>query len=269
MSAAGKARDFLACAWTLGPDLPARADILWRQTKNLRARVGLGRYHPKDTFSVRSHFGLLHFRDNFGDITNLTNLLYRRIYELPLRPGEGAVLDVGSNIGMAAVWFRAQMPGQPIHCFEPVLENTRLTSINCPEATVNQVAVGAAAGTLTLDVDEDAVMASSIPWRTAGAKREVAMVSLDDYVRDHGIEQIAVLKIDAEGMELDVLRGARETLTRTQQIVLETHGNERHSRTIAALQEAGFVVHRESFAGSTGMVYGARERAARSAVRSR
>lgn len=166
MNAVRKVADFVGCARSLGPDAGARTAILWRQTKNLRVRLRLGRYHPREVFSVRTRFGELHFRDNFGDITNLTNLLYRRVYELPRTPASGAVLDVGANIGMAAVWFRALLPGQRIHCFEPLVENTRLVALNCPEAVIHTVAVGAGPGTLELDVDEDAVMATSIPWRT-------------------------------------------------------------------------------------------------------
>jgi FkbM family methyltransferase len=267
MSAFGRIGDFVACAWKLGPDMGARASILWRETKNLRVRFGLGRHHPQQSYAVRTRFGTLHFRDNFGDVTNLTNLLYRGVYTLPRAPREGVVLDVGANIGMAAVWFRQLMPGRPIHCFEPLVENTRMVALNCPEAVIHRVAVGAAPGELVLAVDEDAVMASSIPWRQVAERRHVDVICLDDHVRSHGIDRIAVLKIDAEGMELDVLRGAVETLRRTDQIVLETHGTERHEATIAALNEAGFTVHRAEFCGTTGMVYGAREPAARAALR--
>lgn len=258
MSAARKVADFVGCARSLGPDAGARTAILWRQTKNLRVRFGLGRYHPRDVFSVRTRFGVLHFRDNFGDITNLTNLLYRRVYELPRAPAPGAVLDVGANIGMAAVWFRSLLSGERIHCFEPLVENTRLVALNCPEAVIHTMAVGAGPGTLELDVDEDAVMATSIPWRTRAERRQVPVVCLDEHIREHGLERISVLKIDAEGMELDVLQGAQETLRRTDQIVLETHGRERHGATISALEAAGFTVHREAFGSATGMVYGAR-----------
>jgi FkbM family methyltransferase len=266
MTPGRKIADFLGCAWTLGDDAGSRAAILWRETKNLRVRLRLDRYHPNDRFELRTRFGTLHFRDNFGDITNLTNLLYRRVYALPRSPADGAVLDVGGNIGMAAVWFRAILPGRPIHCFEPLVENARLIALNCPEAVVHPVAVGAAGGELVLDVDEDAVMASSVPWMPVAEQRRVEMVCLDDHIRAHGIERIAVLKIDAEGMELDVLRGAQETLLRTDQVVLETHGIDRHAATISALTEAGFGIPQQEFGVTTGMVFGARERAGATAV---
>ena len=41
---------------------------------------------------------------------------------------------------------------------------------------------------------------------------EVEIVSLDEFARSRGIEHIDLLKIDTEGAELDVLRGARELI---------------------------------------------------------
>jgi FkbM family methyltransferase len=258
MSALRKTGDFVGCALALGPDTAARAAILWRETHNLRVRLGLGRHHPNEVFTLRTTFGTLHFRNNFGDITNLTNLLYREVYRLPRRATQGAILDVGANIGMAAVWFQVRYPGHEMHCFEPLAENTRLIALNAPAARINQVAVGAAAGSTVFAVDGDAVMASSIPYARAAGSRTVEVIALDDYVRTHGITQVAVLKIDAEGMELDVLAGARETLQRTDQIAMETHGSNRHETVIQRLADAGFRIERQNYSGATGLVFAAR-----------
>jgi FkbM family methyltransferase len=266
LSALRKIADFTRCALTLGPDTAARAAILWAETRNLRVRLGLGRHQPQNTFSLRTTFGTLHFRDNFGDITNLTNLLYREVYLLPVPPVEGAVLDVGANIGMAAVWFGVRYPGHEVHCFEPLAENTRLVALNAPQAITNLVAVGGGAGTTTFAVDRDAVMASSIPYDRAAQQRTVEVIALDDYVRARGITRVAILKIDAEGMELEVLAGAAETLRRTHQIAMETHGRTRHQTVLDELRKAGFRIEREEFSGSTGLVFAARPAAQPSAA---
>lgn len=258
MSVLGKSSDFVRCALALGSDFPAKAAILWRQTRNLRMRFGLGRYRPNELFTLRTTFGKLYLRDNFGDITNLTDLLCREIYRLPRAGGEGVVLDVGANIGMAAVWFAVRYPRRPIHCFEPLAENTRLVSLNAPSARVNMVAVGAARGTVSLAVDSDGVMASSIPYARAAEHREVRVIPLDDYVSEQGIEKIAVMKIDVEGMELDVLSGAQLALTRTDQVAIETHGETRHKDVLQRLTGAGFAIERESYSGATGLVFAAR-----------
>jgi FkbM family methyltransferase len=255
-----KLRDFALCAATLGSGPAAKCEILWRETKNLRVRLGVATHRPERVFHLDTRYGVLHFRDNFGDITNLPNLLYRQVYALP-DPGEpGDVLDVGANIGLAAVWFRHRFPGRRIHCFEPLADNVRMIRLNCPEARVRQVAVGAARARATLSADPDRIMASSIPCRWDTEAVEVDVLPLDEYVEAERIERIAVLKIDTEGMELDVLAGAHRTLDATRQAILETHGEERHREVVAVLESAGFRIRAQEFGPETGMVFAARDR---------
>jgi FkbM family methyltransferase len=257
---AEKLRDFVGCAMKLGAGPADRWRILWRQTKNLRARFGLSRYHPTSLFSLQTVYGRLWFRDNFGDITNLPGLLYHEVYAPPRPLGQGAILDVGANIGLAAAWFAHRFPGHAIHCFEPLTANARLIALNCPGATVNETAVGSAPGTIDLQVDADSVMATSIDTRWATSARQVPVVRLDDYAMARGVDRVAMLKIDTEGMELDVLGGAAATLARTELVAMETHGASRHRGSIALLRGAGFQVDREEFSGATGFVIASRPR---------
>ena len=257
MNSLRKIRNFVSCARALGPDNKAKLAILWRQTRNLRVSLGLQNHRPREVFTLRTKFGTLHFRDNFGDITNLTDMLFGEVYLLPEAPGDGVIIDVGANIGLAAVWFGSLYPGRPIHCFEPLADNARMIGLNAPSAHINRVAIGATRGTATLAVDADEVMASTIPYAHAAGMRTVDVTSLDDYVAQQGIERVAILKIDTEGMELDVLAGAKTALRRTDSIAIETHGPERHRETIRALREAGCRLQREEFDGSTGLVFAA------------
>lgn len=254
----GKVGTFAGCALALGSDSGSKLKIFWRQTKNVRVRLGLAHHEPGRTFEIDTTYGRLHLRDNFGDITNVPNLLWREVYQLPAPVSEGAILDVGANIGLAAVWFRTRVPGHPIHCFEPLAENTRMVRLNCPEAVVNTVAVGSEPGEVELQVDRDAVMGSSISTRWATQPRKVPVVTLDDYTDEHGIENVAVLKVDTEGMELNVFAGAPRTLARTAQVAMETHGRDRHDRAIEILRNAGMRIARADFDGDTGMVFAVR-----------
>jgi hypothetical protein len=74
----------------------------------------------------------------------------------------------------------------------------------------------------------------------------------------HGIDKVAAIKMDAEGMELEILEGAPETLSRTQEIAMETHGRDKHDAVMQLLKRRGFSIVAESFAGSTGLVFGSR-----------
>lgn len=228
------------------------------QTKSGRVRAQISRYHPRERFSIETTHGRLTIRDNFGDITTVTDLLCHEVYG-GLRPlGEGQVLDVGANIGMAAKWFAHRYPGHRIHCFEPVRDAADMIALNCPEAVVNRVAVAGEAGDIELNVDEDDVIASSIPTQWATRPTRFATIRLDDYCDRHGIDRIAALKIGAEGMELDVLRGATEALHRTDQVAMQTHGRDRHEESLTRLRAAGFEITRATFGDATGFLFATR-----------
>ena len=101
-------------------------------------------------------------------------------------------------------------------------------------------------------------MASTIDYARAAGTRTLDVITLDEHARAHGTERVAFLKIDTEGMELDVLRGATETLARTGVIAMETHGRERHDAIIGMLGSRGFRIDRERFDGRTGFVFASR-----------
>ncbi|MGH7502349.1 MAG: FkbM family methyltransferase [Longimicrobiales bacterium] len=258
MTAVRKMLDLAACALELGTNPASSWALLWAQTKNLRVRGHVAHHHPKRVYSIDTTFGRLFFRDNFGDITNLTNLLHREVYA-GVRPlDDGVVLDVGANIGLAAAWIAHRHPGHTTHCFEPVPDAARMIPLNCSQATVNQVAVGESAGQIELRVDADGVIASSIATRWATRPVRFQTIRLDDYVLQHDIADVALLKIDAEGMELSILFGATGTLSRTDQVALETHGLDRHRAVIDFLLGEGMSITCEAFQDTTGLVFAAR-----------
>ena len=205
LRALDRLRDYVLCALALGADPRARGAILWRETKALRARLGLAAFHPTEVYALPTVYGRLYFRDNFGDISNLVDLFYRRVYRVRSLSEEGVILDVGANIGLAAAWFAFHNRGRDIYCFEPLAASAALIKLNCPAAVVEPVAVGEQRGRVRLNVDRDQVMASRIPcpWETVEAELDV--VSLDEFARERGLDQVALMKIDTEGMEMDVL----------------------------------------------------------------
>jgi hypothetical protein len=76
------------------------------------------------------------------------------------------------------------------------------------------------------------------------------VVTLDEQVAAHGVERVAFLKIDTEGMELAVLAGATHTLARTSVIALETHERHRHTGYSVSCESTGFgSIVRSSTAG--------------------
>jgi len=140
-----------------------------------------------------------------------------------LRPGD-VVVDVGANFGLTALAaFTTVGPRGQMHAFEPhprifrfLLGNIEL---NGAEAVVTpyNLALGERAGTVFL-TDERADDQNSVSPDTTGLR--VPMSTLDDAVAQ--LPRIALLKIDVEGYEQFVLRGATMTLARTDCVYFES-----------------------------------------------
>ncbi len=254
----GQLTRFLRTANALGRTNGERAALLWRLSKNLRVRLGVARYHPAEVYTLATRFGPVHLRDNFGDVTNLPDLLVDNVYRVTVVEGDGVILDVGANIGLFARWAAEHNPGRAIHCFEPLPDNAAMIRRNCPSAVVNNAGVGREPGVVKLGVDAHGIMATSVTQRWDTSAAEFPVVTLDDYARDQGIQRVAFLKCDTEGMELEVLDGARDLLRRTARAALETHGLDRHRGTLERLTAAGLTIDAEGHGATTGFVHASR-----------
>ena len=145
------------------------------------------------------------------------------VLERYLKPGD-VFVDVGANIGyLTAIGASLVGPSGQVHSFEPVPEYfRRLETLHAQNPSyninVNQVALGDRRGTAEIAQAAD----GNIGWNTmvpgllegnaARARHSVAMQRLDEYLAERGVTKVALLKIDAEGFELPVLRGASSFL---------------------------------------------------------
>jgi FkbM family methyltransferase len=141
-----------------------------------------------------------------------------------LRPGDRAV-DVGANKGAYLYWMRRAVgPAGAVYAFEPqpglarYLEAAR-ERMGWGNVSVREVALSDAPGRGTLHVPgwENSPGASLEP-EAGGTPREVAVDTLDRQLEPAG--RIALVKIDVEGHELAVFRGASRTLSAHRPVLL-------------------------------------------------
>lgn len=136
-------------------------------------------------------------------------------------PGTVAI-DAGAHIGLFTVTMaRAVGPQGRVLSFEPTETNARVlertVGLNGLAGVVScrREALAAERGFAEFYVDEhESSNANSLVQRAGavGAVR-VPTVSVDDVAAEHE-EPVSCMKIDVEGTELDVLRGAERTLAR-------------------------------------------------------
>ncbi|SDJ63858.1 MULTISPECIES: FkbM family methyltransferase [Bradyrhizobium] len=123
-------------------------------------------------------------------------------------PGQrlGTVFDVGANQGQSAAEFRRKFPTAEIHCFEPNPDCCRTLESMDPKLNVHQIALGNETGRIGFDRSNSQ---SEMYTVTEGpASEQVELDTLDNFVSKNGIEHIDFLKIDTEGYDLNVIRGA-------------------------------------------------------------
>lgn len=130
------------------------------------------------------------------------------------------VVDVGANFGIYS-YHLARM-GKDVEAFEPLPRcASTITAYRSPRIRVHKVALSSATGTLKLFTPvikgvPYTAWSSFTPVVGPHETREVPVRALDDY----SFEDISLVKIDVEGHELEVLKGAVQTLSREQPVVL-------------------------------------------------
>lgn len=136
--------------------------------------------------------------------------------DLALRAGGvriSTVFDVGANVGQSALDFSRAFPEATIWSFEPFAEPYRelVRATSGRRVRCFQLALGAEPGTKRVAPDDQSTDSSLVETSPSASSRpveEVRVETVDRFAREHGIERIDLLKVDTEGMDLDVLRGA-------------------------------------------------------------
>lgn len=146
------------------------------------------------------------------------------------------MIDVGANYGVfSLVASRLVGNGGKVIAFEParstfsVFErNLALNGIR--NVTALRVALSEAPGKLRLYHNIDATRNSLAPSPDAQDFEEVEVRTLDEVAKEHSIGRVGFLKIDVEGADELVCRGAIQTLRRSFPPVLFEHNRDSAAR---------------------------------------
>jgi FkbM family methyltransferase len=131
------------------------------------------------------------------------------------------VLDVGAHYGEWSESLLSQEGNQPtLHLFEPgAYSAARAKSVIGDRGEVHQTALSDRSGEGCLQiVHEGAGSNSVVPFtdsqRVSGQTEPITLTTMDDFCADRGIDRVRLLKVDAEGHDLAVMRGAERMLDR-------------------------------------------------------
>jgi FkbM family methyltransferase len=149
-------------------------------------------------------------------------------------PRDGVVVDVGANVGIFALQLAQAVPRGRVFAFEPthhafarLKRNLELNPELSPRVEAVQAFVSAAS-------DQRPSLSAYASWRVDGSSfgthplhggteksaEGIGAVSLDDFAAQRGLHRVDFIKIDTDGHELEVLRGARGLLARHRPVVV-------------------------------------------------
>jgi FkbM family methyltransferase len=141
------------------------------------------------------------------------------LYRTLLRPNQ-VFVDVGANVGVYSILAYSIAPPSRILAFEPshrhcAVWHENVTANGVQSATLLQAAVSDAAGTALFLMSPKLPANNRLVTGEAAADRyttSVSTVMLDAICADFAIQRIGFLKVDVEGAEPKVLRGATRLL---------------------------------------------------------
>ena len=140
-------------------------------------------------------------------------------------PPDGVFLDVGANVGIhtLAVARHLDAGGGAVIAFEPHPVNHGILLHNIRQNRLRHVVAEDLGLAAAPEILTGTASADGGNWSLASRgeyRFEVRLVRLDDYLRDHPVPRIDLMKIDVEGAEVGVLRGARETIERFHPLIV-------------------------------------------------
>ena len=168
---------------------------------------------------------MLDLLQSTGTFYEIDLLAYMETLDLP----DGVIVDVGANIGNHAI-FMASFLG-PVTAFEPypvilpVLK--RNLEANPVDVKLFEVGLGAKPSRGALVAEAGNIGAAHIVEGD-----DVEIDTLDRFNLD-----VALMKVDVEGMELEVLQGAVETLKRCRPHLFLECGTRKHFHVLRAFLE--------------------------------
>lgn len=147
------------------------------------------------------------------------------------------LMDVGANKGQTIAMLQRVLGRPRIHAFEPNQSLVRavLTPAHGanPDIVINAGALGAEEGRLSFHQCENDELSSFLPLQNdernpfkdhaITSDASVPVWTLDQYAETHQLPPVDLLKIDTQGYDLQVLRGARGQLLagRVRLVMLE------------------------------------------------
>lgn len=160
------------------------------------------------------------------------------------------IVDVGAYLGEqgdTTQVFAEAFPSNRVFAFEPFMKNYNVLVKNTKKhtnvkpfclalsdeerkGTLYVTAASSSSSLLEVNFDEVNKLKKQYSRAIKQVKEEsIEITTLDKFAEKEGISEIAILKIDTQGTELSVLKGARKILNKTALIMFENNNHQSYN----------------------------------------
>jgi FkbM family methyltransferase len=191
-----------------------------------RATIRLPRSNNVFSAFIPNSTGSVLIRLGTSDVAAFEHVFVKKEYEFRLREKPSIIVDVGANVGMSAVYFSQRYPDARVIAIEPEPGNFDILSRNSERFT-NIVPVHAGLwnrdGYVTIRDGGQGNWGMRVSDVTEPSDSLVRALRIQTLLKKYNIQQIDLLKIDAEGAECEILEDFPSWIDRVRFICAELH----------------------------------------------
>ena len=175
----------------------------------------------------------LHARFKTTDLSMIKQVLFEKEYDFNMKPVPAVIVDVGANIGAAAIYFANKFPGAKIFALEPEAANFRLLQQNVlAYSNITPIHAALWSKECTLEITNAFASEREAAYVTreaasgmadAGSRQNVQTMHMAGILKQYDISYVDLLKIDIEGAEREVFENQPEWLSKVGVIAIELH----------------------------------------------
>ena len=170
------------------------------------------------------------YPNNLDDqVLKLDRQVFQRLAALGYSPN--VVFDVGASDGVWSFYMKQVLPQTNFYLFEPLIDHSpdyrqfieEALRIH-PSFSLHKYALGEKKGVVTMTVFENILASTALSVSPPDQQTylvEVPMLTLDEAIANFKLPQPQVIKIDTQGNELSILKGATQTLAQVDILFLE------------------------------------------------
>jgi len=236
----------------IGKRLSDKIAIFKLLTKHVLVNRGLAKFsgnlHKPINCIFKNFPFTIYLRDNGTDANIFYDVFINECYKTSSY-APAVIYDLGTNIGIASLYFASVFPKAKIYGFEPMPGNYEVAKLNYSsiknESQVYELAVGNENKDIFLNIDEYNSGAHRVCDESSSERKykiPIKMLRLDTLINQYKIPPPDFLKIDTEGSESIILEGLGEFRKQVQYICLETHSLDLHNNCKEWIKESNLEI---------------------------